>query len=267
MQIEGIYIYPVKSLAGIPRSEAIALERGFEFDRRWMLVDENREFITQRTHHSLALLGTEIREDTLFIYKKHFPEQRVSIPLQADRGKTIRVSIWEDSLMVTRYKSEAENWLSDFLGKKCKLVFMKESAERPVDPRYALNDEQVSFADAFPYLLITQASLDDLNNRLFEKLGMNRFRPNIVVGGANAYDEDTWAEIRIGEAHFKVAKPCVRCVLTTINQETGNIGKEPLQTLASYRVSNNKILFGQNLIALNEGRISSQDKVEVIRYK
>ena len=117
------------------------------------------------------------------------------------------------------------------------------------------------------YLLISQASLNDLNSRLSEAVPMNRFRPNLVINGTTPFEEDTWSEIKIGEVHFKVAKPCARCILTTVNQDTGTKGTEPLRTLAQYRSVNNKILFGQNLIALNEGKVCVNDSVEIISYK
>src|SRR5690606_28095292 len=127
--------------------------------------------------------------------------------------------------------------------------------ERPVDKKYAVNQETVSFADAMPYLIIGQRSLDDLNDKLQEPLPMNRFRPNLVFSGGEAFAEDSWERVRIGECTFKVTKPCARCVLTTVDQETGNTGKEPLKTLATYRSVDKKVLFGQNMIALTTGTV------------
>lgn len=267
MQIQDIYIYPVKSLGGVRLLNASALQRGFKLDRRWMLVDEHGKFITQRVEHKLALLKTEIRLNELFISHKHYPNKSVSIPFTQQSNENITISIWDDTVQGIYVNEELDSWFSNYLGKPCKLVFMPENGSRAVDKRYAENNEQVSFADTFPYLLISQASLDDLNTRLSEPVSMDRFRPNLVITGTSAFEEDTWAEIKIGEIHFKVAKPCARCVLTTVNQQTGIKGSEPLRTLSKYRTFNNKVLFGQNLIALNEGNLSLSDTIEVISFK
>lgn len=267
MKIQDIFIYPVKSLGGIRRSECKALQRGFEHDRRWMLVDHSGKFITQRVEHSLALLNTEITGNIAHIYCKDEPKQKIALNFDHAIGRNIAVTIWNDDVTAVHLSDEADEWFSDFLRKPCKLVFIPETGRRPVDPKYAERNEQVSFADAFPYLLISQASLDDLNRRLPQPVPMDRFRPNLVVSDTDSFAEDTWAEIKIGEVHFTVAKPCARCILTTVDQETGKRGKEPLQTLSSYRTSDNKVLFGQNLIALNEGIIRENDAIEIISYK
>ncbi|MBC8053976.1 MAG: MOSC domain-containing protein [Sphingobacteriaceae bacterium] len=265
MRLKDLYIYPVKSLGGIKQSEGKVLERGFEYDRRWMLVDDAGKSITQRVEHKLALLRTEVIADKIRVFNKDIPDQ--SIILEPAGEDLLNVSVWDDSTKALQTGEEINTWFSTYLGKSCKLVFMPETGKRLVDPRYAEHNEQVSFADAFPYLLISQSSLDDLNGRLSQSVPMNRFRPNLVVSGTNAFEEDTWAKIKIGDVYFKVAKPCARCILTTVDQETGLKGKEPLFTLSSYRTKDNKVLFGQNLIALNKGIIRENDLVEVISYK
>lgn len=267
MQLQDIYIYPIKSLGGIRRTNETALQRGFKFDRRWMLVDEMGNFITQRVEHKLALLKTEISPDKIFIYNKINPDQRTEIAINQISDTTLKISIWDDTATVNHLNKKLDLWFSNYLGKPCKLVYMPENGLRAVDKRFALNNEQLSFADAFPYMLISQASLDDLNSRLTESVGMDRFRPNLVISGTKAYEEDLWSEIKIGNVYFKVAKPCSRCILTTVDQETGIKGKEPLYTLAKYRTINNKVMFGQNLIALNEGKINLNDTIEIIRYR
>lgn len=267
MKIQDIFIYPVKSLGGIRKSECKALQRGFEHDRRWMLVDRSGKFITQRIEHSLALLKTEIIGNITHIYCNDEPKQKITLNFDHAIGRNIAVTIWNDDVTAVHLSDEADEWFSDFLKKPCKLVFIPETGRRAVDPKYADGNEQVSFADAFPYLLISQASLDDLNRRLPEPVPMDRFRPNLVVSGTDAFAEDTWGEIKIGEVRFKVAKPCARCILTTVDQETGKRGNEPLRTLSGYRSTDNKVLFGQNLIALNEGIIREDDIIEIIRYK
>lgn len=266
MNIQDLYIYPVKSLGGIRIEQGKALQKGFEFDRRWMLVDETGTFITQRDQHALALLSTEIKSDGIKITNR-LTKESILIPTIISLVETIEVSVWEDAVQSLHISEEADDWFSKYLQMPVRFVHQPEKFLRPVDPRYARNNEQVSFADAFPFLLISQASLDELNSRLKQPLPMNRFRPNLVVSGTGPFEEDTWGEIQIGEVRFNVAKPCSRCVLTTVNQETGKSGKEPLKTLAKYRNIDNKVMFGQNLIALNEGMISVGDKVEILSLK
>jgi uncharacterized protein YcbX len=155
--------------------------------------------------------------------------------------------------------------LSRVIDKKVRLVFMSESTARKADPRYALQGENVSFADGFPYLLISRASLEDLNQRLPLAIEMNRFRPNFVVSGAAPFEEDSWKSIQIGDLRFTAVKPCSRCILTTIDPETGEKGAEPLKTLSSYRRINNKVLFGQNLVAAQTGTLREGDKIIVLQ--
>ncbi|HEX8376953.1 MAG TPA: MOSC N-terminal beta barrel domain-containing protein [Pedobacter sp.] len=267
MNVQDLYIYPIKSLGGIRLETAEALQRGFRFDRRWMLVDKNGKFITQRVEHQLALLTTQITDDKLQIYHKRSPENKLDIRLDQHFKSAIDVSIWDDSVEAIHVNEEIDIWVSTVLNKPCKLVFMREDGLRPVSKADSFNDVHVSFADAFPYMLISQASLEDLNSRLAQPVPMNRFRPNLVISGTEAFEEDAWSEIKIGEVCFKVVKPCARCVLTTVDQETGFKGVEPLQTLSKFRKAENKVLFGQNLVALNEGVIRVKDSVEIIRYR
>lgn len=267
MEVQDIFIYPVKSLGGIRCRQANALQRGFQYDRRLMLIDETGTFITQRIEHRLALLSTQVNESAVTIFHKQNPQEQLSIPLVTPTGTKLSVSIWDDRVSALSVSEEADEWFTRFLGRACKLVLMPEDGQRPVDVRYAEHEEHVSFADAFPFLLIGQGSLDDLNSRLDQPVPMNRFRPNLVVSGAAPFEEDSWARIQIGEVEFKVAKPCARCILTTVDQNTAIKGKEPLLTLSTYRKQNNKILFGQNLIALSEGIIRENDPVTILSRK
>lgn len=157
---------------------------------------------------------------------------------------------------------EVSCWFSDFLGMELDLVVMPESSERKMDSRYAVQKESVSFADGMPYVLIGQSSLDDLNQRLNEPVGMDRFRPNLVFSGGEAYAEDQFKQLQIGEVGFQVVKPCARCVLITVNQQTAEKGKEPLATLATYRTVNNKVYFGQNAVSLTPGIVRVGDPIQ-----
>lgn len=261
MHLQDIYIYPIKSLGGIRLSEAKVEIRGFAYDRRWMLVDENGIFLTQRKHHQMALLQVELVDGGLTVFQKQRPEESHFIPFAPQTDRQIPVTVWDDTMTAQIVSDSSNQWFSDALGIACRLVYMPSSTERAIDEKYAVNQETVSFADAMPYLIIGQSSLDDLNEKLTEPLPMNRFRPNLVLSGGSAFEEDGWGHVEIGECTFKVTKPCARCILTTVNQDTGIAGKEPLKTLAGYRSVNNKVLFGQNMIALTTGTVKVGDQI------
>jgi uncharacterized protein YcbX len=247
-----IWIYPIKSLGGIRVKESEVWIKGLKHDRRWMLVDEKDGFLTQRTHPALALFKLSPTDQGFQIY--HEGEEK-QLRIQPATGDPIRSHVWDDEVEVIEADTLLSDWFSTHLGFRVRLVQFPESHARPVDARYAHANEQVSLADGYPLLLIGEASLVDLNKRLPSPVPMNRFRPNLVFSGGHAYEEDAWKEFRIGESLFKGVKPCSRCVLTTIDQDTGAQGKEPLATLASYRKKENKIYFGQNVLALNEKTI------------
>lgn len=264
MKLSEINIYPVKSLKGIPLTEAKVEPRGLRYDRRWMLVDADGRFMTQRDFPKMALLETSVNGSGL---KVNFDGSELSVPEEAEKGP-VEVGIWEGPVDAAMFGDEVNGWFSDALGVDCRLVTMPETARRRVPAEFAVDPEEdhVSFADAFPYLLIGEGSLAELNSRLETPVPMNRFRPNLVVSGSEPFAEDGWRKIRIGETIFHLVKPCGRCVLTTVDQATGiKDGKEPLKTLASFRTANGKVLFGQNLIAENPGgTIRVGDEIEVL---
>jgi uncharacterized protein YcbX len=271
MHLSEINIYPVKSLRGIPLSESIVERRGLQFDRRWMLVDQKNQFFTQREFPKMATLVPEIKGDGLQISAG---ESRVLIPFETNSAETARVKIWKSSCRARVYEDSINEFFRDVLETDCKLVVMPEETERRVNRFYAVKkDDHVSFADGYPFLLIGENSLADLNERLADAVPMNRFRPNLVVSGAGAFAEDGWKKIRIGEAIFHIVKPCARCVMTTIDQIDGvKTGVEPLKTLAGFRVPKRsvkkKILFGQNLIAESAGAVLRVgDEFEILETK
>jgi uncharacterized protein YcbX len=259
--LQDIFIYPIKSLGGIRLTEANVEEKGFQYDRRWMLVDQNGRFVSQREFSSLALLQVEIQENGLRVFHKKQTQLAVFIPFPQAEGPEIEVVIWDDQVVGKVVSKSVGDWFSDFLGFKVELVKMPESAQRKVDPRYAVNGEAVSFADGMPYLIIGQSSLDELNSRLETPVPMNRFRPNLVFSGSEPFLEDKLRKIRIGSVDFQIIKACARCVLTTVDQETGEKGKEPLKTLATYRTVKNKVMFGQNVVALGGGTVRIGDEL------
>jgi len=262
MKLQDIYIYPIKSLGGIRLEEAVLEERGFRYDRRWMLVDKAGMFITQRTHQVLALLQVEIVAEGLLVFHKQHPDQRIIVPFEPVSQRSMQVTIWEDTVEGQVVQEEVSAWFQQLLGLDCELVIMPLSTQRKLKEKYAVNGESVSFADGMPYLIIGQESLNDLNSRLEKPVPMDRFRPNLVFSGGTPFAEDEWKEIRIGKALFKVTKPCARCVMTTVDQDTAKQGKEPLRTLATYRTFNNNIMFGQNMLLLEGEMLCVGDEVE-----
>lgn len=262
--ITQINIYPIKSLGGISVLSSQALEKGLKYDRRWMLIDNNNRFISQREFAQLALIKVEINDDGFEVFHTLSLSNKLIIPLQINEGENIVASVWDDQFLVMHFSNLADEWFSHHIGSACKLVYMPENVERFVDKKFAANNETVSLADGYPFLIIGEESLNDLNSRLENSILMNRFRPNFVFSGGASFDEDNFQEINIGTATFIGVKPCGRCVMTTINQENATKGKEPLKTLAEFRNRNNKILFGQNLILKNEGVVSIGDIVNLV---
>lgn len=264
LHISELYIYPIKSLGGIALSSAIVTDRGFQYDRRWMLVDEQNRFLTQREHPQMALIKVQLEGDGLLL--THPTKGLVKVPFNQPGQQEQAIVVWDDTCMGVFVDEGLDGWFSDALGINCRLVYMPETTQRQVDLRYAPNGIITSFADGYPFLLIGKASLDELNYRLEEPLPMNRFRPNIVFTGGTPFEEDCINHMRIAAIDFYGVKLCSRCVMTTINQQTAQKSKEPLKTLASYRLKDKKILFGQNLIHQGTGIVQVGDVIDVLTY-
>jgi len=250
-----IWIYPIKSLGGIPLQTSVVEIRGLQHDRRWMLVDEAGRFVSQREIAEMALLRTAIDSAHLQVFHKNKPSDVLLIPLALPLKdmKQETVDIWDDTCTAAVLPKNINDWFSRVLGQTLRLVLMPESTQRWADERYAPKGQHVSFADGFPFLIIGQASLDDLNARLQEPLPMNRFRPNFVFTGGQAFEEDGWNDFQIGTTTFRGVKPCDRCIIPTTDQETAIRTAEPMKTLATYRNFERKICFGQNLVWMGEG--------------
>lgn len=271
IKVSALNIYPVKSCAGISLQSGKLTKTGLEFDRRWMVVHENGMFITQREIPKMALVKTALIEDHGETVLQLSAPDLEPMPLQTRAnasGNRLRVQVWNDVCDAIDLGDVVANWLTDALGTRCRLVEMAADFARPVDPDYAITStNQVSFADGFPMLLVSQESLDDLNSKLETSLPMNRFRPNIVVTGCDAFAEDKWFEIKIGNVQMHVVKPCDRCTITTIDQTTVKRGVEPLKTLATYRARENKVMFAQNVIHSSEGVVNVNDEVTVLSMR
>jgi uncharacterized protein YcbX len=266
--VKSLHVYPVKGLKGIDVAEARATERGFEHDRRWMVVDPEGEFFTQRSRPKLATVWTEFLPAALELSAPDVGS--IQVPLLPPTAPSMRVRVWNSVVDAVPASREADAFLSDYLESPCRLVYMPDSTRRASNPDYSGGRERlVSFADGYAYLVANANSLADLNRRLAERghaaLPMNRFRPNIVVAGAPAYAEDGWSEIRVGDAVFGAAKPCGRCEVTTTDQSTGEVrGPEPLATLATYRESDEfGVMFGLNLVTLQAGTVRVGQPVDL----
>ena len=256
--LSAIIVYPIKSAAGIRLPEARLEAPGLEFDRRWMVVDHNHSFLTQRQLPKMALIKPEVKEELLLVDAPGMRQLR--LPKEPDRKIFQTVRVWEDRCPALPMGNEAAEWFSAFLGVTCSLVYLPETVRRGVDPTYAKSTDRVGFADGFPLLLTSEASLADLNARLEQALPMSRFRPNLVVRGLEAFAEDFFSELWIGDLSFRIVKPCARCSITTVDQATAEVGKEPLRTLARYRRVVGKVMFGQNLIHNGLGTIRVADR-------
>lgn len=266
LELSEIWIYPVKSLAGIRLEASKITQRGLEFDRRWMLVDEDGLFLSQRKFPELALFYPKIVGNTLCV--SHFEIHRGSVcfPLsQKMESNAIDVMIWNDTVSALEVDEQVSAWFSEILGFKVRLVFMPEDTLRSVDPEYAVNPDNItSFSDGFPFLIIGQASLNDLNSRLEHPVSIRCFRPNLVFTGGDAYEEEKWQYFTIGTIAFYGVKPCRRCVMTTVDPEKGVFsGKDPLYTLSTYKKIGNKVIFGQNAIAEMEGFVQLGDVLQI----
>ncbi len=252
MKLTQINIYPVKSLAGITLQSSPLDAMGLRYDRRWMLVTPAGKFITQRTHPQMVLIQPQLADGVLTLTRQGMQDH--AVPDSADSIATMQVQVWSDRVNALHVSEETDAWLTQAIDAPCRLVYIADDEIRQCDAEYADAGDRTGFADGFPLLLISQASLDDLNGRLQQTLPMKRFRPNLVVSGCAPYAEDEWRQLRIGDITLRVVKPCSRCVITTVDPETGLKGPgEPLRTLATYRMRDNQVYFGQNLIHQQQG--------------
>ena len=266
ISLRSIHVYPVKALGGISLAQSLVTPRGLQNDRRFLVVDADHQFLTQREHPKMATVWVEIENGEVTFSAADVDS--VSFPATPKELPTRTVQVWSSHVRAHTVTPEADQWLSDYLGVDVRLVYMPDSAERRINPAYANNGEIVSFADGYPLLIASEESLADLNARIVKSGGqalpMNRFRPNLVISGCEPYAEDKLGEIVIGEAVFRAVKPCTRCQVTTTDQTDGVVrGPEPLQTLATYRDSANGVMFGMNLIPVTLGTVRVGDAVSL----
>lgn len=257
-----IFIYPIKSVAGIPMQQWEVTKTGLKYDRQWMLVDEQHQFLSQRRLAKMALIKTQLKDEQIIVSAPG--KLNISIPLHPtayEVNDSITVTVWHDQCIAKLISDKVDQWFSDFLEQPCHLVYQPSDSIRTVDQQYALSADQTSFSDGFPFLIASEASLALLNQQTGLTLGIQRFRPNLVIAGCTSYAEDTWRTIQMGDITFRLPKPCSRCPVPQIDPETAIMGKEPLRTMARTRKWQNKVFFGQNALHDSAGSLQTGDAV------
>lgn len=260
IKVSELYIHPLKSAASISVEKATIDELGLVNDRRWMLVDDNNQFLSQRQLPEMCLINAKVKDNALLISVPGKPLLEVSKKQTPNRV----VQVWGDQCQAIDCGDEAAEYLSLFLKTSCRLVMFADNEIRQVDLDYAQPGDKTGFSDGFPLLLISQSSLDDLNNRLEKPVSMTRFRPNLVVSGCDAFAEDDWSLIKIGGISMRVVKPCSRCGIPAVDPVTALRSIEPVKTLRQYRMRDNKVYFGQNVIADSIGLLETGMHVEIL---
>ncbi|MEW6338752.1 MAG: MOSC domain-containing protein [Acidobacteriota bacterium] len=260
VKVASLHVYPVKGCRGIAVGAARVGERGFERDRQWMVVDAAGRFVSQRTHPELARVTARLENAGLCLEAEGC--SALEIPLAEPDRPRCEVEIWGQRVEAVTEGEDASRWFGTLLGEAARLVRLPSGTRRCVDPRRARPGDQVGFADGYPFLLVSEGSLDELNRRLARPVGIDRFRANIVIEGCLPHEEDEWSEVRIGGIDFRVVKPCARCVVVTTDQRSGERDPEPLRAMSSYRSAEGKVLFGQNLIHDGRGPVRVGDAVQ-----
>lgn len=262
MNISALNIYPLKSARGVSLNSMQLNSMGPECDRRWMVVDQNNVFVTQRKVPKMCLINVALTTDGILLSSEGLAPCLVNTP---DSGQLLTSMVWGTEVQGIDCGDEVSQWLSSFLSKNCRLIYMAEDFNRAVDPDYALKQERVGFADGFPLLVATQASLEDFNSKLGYKIGMNRFRPNIVISGTAPYAEDEWQVIVIGDIELSLVKPCSRCIMPSVNPDTASKEMAVNETLQAHRRRGRDTFFGQNAVYDRLGTIKVGDDVRIIK--
>jgi len=290
--LASIHIYPLKSGRAVDLPGSRVEPWGLAGDRRWLVVDDTGRFVTQRAEPALALVTAgyvpavpvagepasvpvagkpasgPLAAGALTLSAPGHPVLTVPAPAQERGAEMLWVTVWRSRVRAAAAGDRADEWLSRFLGRAVRLVHLDDPTRRAVDPEFGAPEDRVSFADGYPLLLTTAGSLDALGRWLVAEghppVPMNRFRPNVVVAGAPAWAEDGWRRIQIGAVTFRVAKPCGRCVVTTIDQETAQRGRQPLDLLGRRRRFGQQLVFGQNVIPDAPGIIRVGDRVQIL---
>ena len=263
--ISQLNVFPIKGCRGVPVSNAVIDNLGLEHDRRLMLVDADGVFVSQREIPALATLVPVIRGNAIRVHAAEGDPFDITVNPDAPH-RTVR--IWREPFLAADQGDAASTWFSNQLHQPVRLVAVGRETHQPIDPRFSPRvGAETAFTDGYPIMVVTEASLADLNARLADPVPMSRFRPCVVVAGGNAWDEDEWRVIALGDVTCDAVKPCARCVVTATDQETGTRHplQEPLRTLASFRtVQPFGAIFGQNLVPRDTGLIAVGDEVSLL---
>jgi len=263
--ISELAIYPVKSMRQVQLKKSEMDMGGLKYDRRWMVVDADGVMITQRKVTRLCLIQPELLNPEIDGSLKLSAPDKQNINISVPDGRVIcKAKVWDEECNTYDAGDEAANWLSDFLNMECRLVYFPDDEIRTVDQDYAQPEDRTAFSDGFPILLISQASLDDLNSRMDEAVSMARFRPNIVISGCEAFAEDDWKQLTIGNITLRIVKPCSRCIVPNVDIDSAERCKEPIKTLTTFRKRDHKVFFGQNVVADGEGELEVGMRVTIV---
>jgi uncharacterized protein YcbX len=263
LQVSSLWRYPIKSMAGVSLPVMKVTSWGPDLDRRWMVVDGQRDFLTQRQLPMMCRLAVSLTESGLRLQSLDDESLFIEVPEPSDTERYF-VTVWSDTPEAIDAGDEVAAWLTGFLGRDLRLCFMPDTFHRQVDPQFALTGRRISFADGFPFLLCSESSLLALSHALGRSLDMLRFRPNIVVSGAPPFAEDTWQRIHIANIEFELVKPCERCVIPTINLDSAAREADVFKMLRAERGSNGAVYFGQNLVHYGEGELAVGQRVEIL---
>jgi uncharacterized protein YcbX len=261
MRLSQIFIYPIKSARGIAVPETQVLSSGLRQDRRWMVVDEHGMFLSQRKLPRMVLIEPRFAGPDLVLTAPGMSP--LVIPRWAGDGEWIPVRIWRDHLKLPHPNQGYSDWFSTFLGSRCRLVYLPDEVTRYVEAPFDDPKWRVSLADGYPLLVVTQSSLDLLNAKLASPIGMERFRPNLVIAGATPHAEDSWTGLQIGSVELAIVKPCARCSTVLVDPTTARVGREPLRTLAEYRRMPRSVMFAQNALVVTPGQLRVGTAVEI----
>ena len=270
IEVTQLNVYPIKGCRGTALQSMEVDARGPTLDRRFMIVDTSGEFVTQRRVPKLALLEPTWEGGRLTLHAPDMPELSVSGRAEESSQPSMTVRVWRFQGDALRVSEEADAWLSEWLGFSCRLVGGGSDLAREANPEWAPGRTPIGFADGYPILLLSEASLSALNQGILDRdpsaqpMPMARFRPNIVVRGCEPFAEDDWVRIRLGEVELEVVKPCDRCAVTTVDPKTAERGEEPLITLAAMRKSREGVLFGQNCVPRAVGTVGVKQEVQIL---
>lgn len=261
MHLAEIIVYPVKSLGGVSLKESTVLQSGLEFDRRWVLVNENYVFVSQRNLPKMATLAVNINTDSIYVHEKNNEQNGINIPIDPISNNPINVTVWDDEIESFAYKSEINDWFKNYLGQKLILVKMNPDKMRQRSLTVEPFQSKMSYADGYPFLVLSKASVQQISDEIGESIDIRQFRPNLILDDCLPFEEDEMKQFSIGEVKFNMVKPCKRCKMIGINQDSGASSNQPILYLSKTRKEGNHIIFGMNAALRSSGTIHVGDKI------